>query len=117
MKFEAVVILSICLGAIYGIARWLMAGKPAVEPWGAEIEAAIHQPEALFVCHRCLAPQEHEGWFCPECGAAVGQYNNYLPFVYVFSEGEVFRAGVAAPLRPSFLIVTGYLLLSASAYA
>ena len=33
-------------------------------------------------------------WFCPVCGAAVGPYNNILPFIRIFSIGEALRSGV-----------------------
>jgi|SRR4051812_41098202 hypothetical protein len=116
MKIEALVILGAGAGALYGFGRWVMIGKPSPEPWGPEVDAAVHQPEAVPICHRCFAPQDPESWFCPECGAAEGRYNNYLPFINIFSEGEVFRAGVSDNIRPSFLTIGGYLLLSASAY-
>jgi hypothetical protein len=42
----------------------------------------------------------------------VGPYCNYLPFVYIFSQGEVLRAGVTERIRHSPLIVIGFVLLS-----
>jgi hypothetical protein len=117
MTIEALVILGGTAGALYAFGRWVAMGKTSMpEPWGAEVDAAVHQPDAVAVCHRCFAPQDPESWFCPECGAAEGRYNNYLPFINIFSEGEVLRAGVSGHVRPSLLIVGGYLLLSASAY-
>jgi hypothetical protein len=77
------------LGAI--IRDWW--NTPAPNPWSDEDQEAVSQPEAVRICHRCLTPQEHVGWFCPECGAATGPYNNFMPFVNVFSTGEVLRAG------------------------
>jgi hypothetical protein len=55
--------------------------------------------------------------FCPKCGAAVGDYNNLLPFEQIFSEGEVLRYGtnLNASRRP--LVVVGYVLLSFAAYS
>ena len=66
--------------------------------------------EAAPLCPHCLTPQEHDGWFCPECGSTTGQYSNYLPFVNIFSLGDAVRAGVyqREPWTP--LLVAGYVL-------
>ena len=42
---------------------------------------------------------------------------HYLPYVYIFSHGEVLRAGVTERLRRSPLIVIGFILLSLSLFA
>jgi hypothetical protein len=82
------------------------------DPWGPEIETVIQDPDTLALCHRCLTPHEHEAWFCPVCGTAVGKYNNYMPFVCLFSVGEVLRAGVTDYVRPSFLNIIWHLFFS-----
>jgi hypothetical protein len=46
----------------------------------------------------------------------VGEYNNYLPFEYLFSEGEVLRNGTFLKLPRSFLVIGGYLLFSIAVY-
>ena len=89
-----------------------MQAQRSADPWDARIEQALQNEEARALCHHCLTPQDHSGWFCPVCGATVGQYANYLPYVYLFAQGEVLRAGVAEHLRRSPLIVSGYILLS-----
>ncbi len=86
------------------------------DPWDAEITAKLKQPDCVPVCHHCFTPQLHDKWFCPECGAAVGPYNNCLPYIDIFSRGEVLRNGVRNHLAPNFLTVTGYLLFSTSEY-
>ena len=101
----------VCLVA-YRAVRWVMEAKCTADPWGPEVDEALDRDEAAPLCHHCLTPQHHNGWFCPECGATVGPYSNYLPYVYLFSQGEVLRAGVTERLRHSPLIVLGYLLLS-----
>ena len=108
----ALVILGILGVAIYGLVLWLMEAKRAPDPWGDEIDKALDQDDAVPLCHHCLTPQQHNGWFCPECGATVGPYCNYLPFVYLFSQGEVLRAGVTERFRRSPLIVIGFVLVS-----
>jgi hypothetical protein len=107
----AFVILGILAFSIYLFIRWLMGAKGTADPWGDDIEKTLAEDEAVPVCHHCLTPQQHSGWFCPECGATTGPYCNYLPYVNVFSQGEVLRAGVTEHLRRRPLIVFGYLLL------
>ena len=64
------------------------------DPWPSDIDAAVRAPNAIPVCHHCTTPCELPVWFCPACGAAIGQYNNVLPFIRIFSIGEALRSGV-----------------------
>lgn len=111
------VILGICGLAIYRFVLWIMKAPRMADPWGKDAEEALDREEAVPLCHHCFTPQEHNGWFCPECGATTGPYSNYLPYVYIFSQGEVLRAGTTERLRPTAMIVVGYVLLSLSLYA
>ena len=110
------VILGVCALAIYRVVLWIMDAPCSQDPWDHEVEEAISRDEAVPLCHHCLTPQEHLGWFCPECGATVGPYCNYMPYVYVFSQGEIFRAGVTERLRARPLVVVGYVLVSLGMY-
>jgi hypothetical protein len=116
-ELVALVILAILGMAIYRLVLWLTEAKRTADPWGDEIDKALDQDDAVPLCHHCLTPQQHNGWFCPECGATVGPYCNYLPFVYIFSQGEVLRAGVTERIRRSPLIVIGLVLLSLTMFA
>jgi hypothetical protein len=113
----ALVILTICAMAVYRFVVWVRNAPCTVDPWGKEIDEAINRDDAVEVCHHCFTPQRHNGWFCPECGAIVGPYCNYMPYLYIFSEGEVLRAGVYERIRRSPLIGIGYLLFSAGLFA
>lgn len=86
--------------------------KPLEYPWPEELNEAVQRPDSNFVCHHCFAPQEQYGWFCPECGAATGPYNNCLPYIYIFSTGEVMRAGVGNKLKWSFFTTSFFILFS-----
>ena len=112
--FAAVVFLLISGLIIYRAVIWVMQAQRSPDPWDAETDKALESEEAKPLCHHCLTAQEHNGWFCPNCGATVGPYVNYLPYVYLFSEGEVLRNGVAQHLPRSPLIVAGYILLTLS---
>jgi hypothetical protein len=87
------------------------------DPLDAEVERRLEGPEAVEICHRCSTPQPSDAWFCKHCGCAVGPYNNMMPYLNVFSEGEVLRNGTADRMRTSPLIIAGYLLFSLSTYA
>ena len=112
MKIETFAIAVIVGLALYRILLWLMEAARTADPWGPEVKEALDKPDALPLCPHCLAPQDHNGWFCPECGSTVGRYSNYLPNVYIFSIGEAFRRGISERVRPRSLIVIGYALVS-----
>jgi len=111
------VILGFCGVAFYRFVLWVTQAPRTADPWGKEIQEAVNHEEAVPLCHHCFTPQEHNGWFCPECGATVGPYCNYLPYVYIFSQGEVLRAGVTERLRRSKLITIGFVLVSLGMFA
>jgi len=117
MKIEDLVILGIVAVALYRVFLWLREAARTPDPWGPELEAALEAPEAVPLCHDCLMPQQHNGWFCPECGAAVGRYCNWLPGVYIFSMGEAFRSGVTERFRLTWPIAAGYVLVSFHAFS
>jgi len=85
-------------------------------PWGPEVERILQDPNLEPLCHRCFTPHSHQARFCPVCDASVGEYNNYMPYVNIFPQAEVLRSGVHDHVRPSFLIIAGYLLLSVTCY-
>jgi len=95
---------------------WIRQAPIKSDPWSPEVEEALHQADAVPLCHKCFTPQPPGSWFCQQCGSAVGPYNNWMPYVYVFSQGEVFRNGVTEKIRINALTVTGYLLFSLSSY-
>jgi hypothetical protein len=102
--------------ALWRVIVWIKDTPLVPDPWDAEIEQGVQHPEAVCVCHRCFTPVPSFGWFCEHCGCAVGPYNNLMPYVKVFSLGEVFRNGVGDKMRASPLTIGGYLLSSMSNY-
>ena len=101
---------------IWKLLAWINAAPVRPDPWDTETSEEIEQAGAAPVCHRCLTPQKPGSWFCERCNAAVGPYNNMMPYLNVFSEGEVFRNGLSQRVRNRPLVITGYLLLSLSTF-
>lgn len=98
--------------AFWRLLLWIKNAPVHPDPWDDATEQAVRQPDAVPVCHHCLTQVPPGQWFCETCGCAVGPYNNYMPYLKVFSEGEVFRNGVTAKMPANFLIIVGYFLLS-----
>ena len=91
---------------------WIREAPVRPDPWDAEVEQKMSEPEAVEVCPHCLTEQPPAAWFCKGCGRAVGPYNNLMPYLQVFSEGEVFRNGISGRFRNRPLIVVGYFLMT-----
>jgi hypothetical protein len=102
----------LALAALWRLIVWVRDAPQTPDPWDAEVEQKLQEPETREICHRCLTPQEPNGWFCKRCGSAVGPYNNLMPFLNVFSEGEVLRNGISGRFRNRPLIVIGYILIT-----
>ena len=95
---------------------WVRDAPVTPDPWDAATEEKLSAPEIEQTCHHCSTPQKSDAWFCPHCGSAVGPYNNLMPFVCVFSMGEVLRNGVASKTRSNPLIIVGYVIYSLGNY-
>ncbi len=117
MTLEQLVLFGVLCAVGYRIIRWFRDAKLTPDPWGPEVEREVQDAEARELCHRCLTPQPERGWFCEHCGASIGPYNNYMPYVDVFAQGEVLRAGTRDHLRPSFFIILGYVIVSLAMYS
>jgi hypothetical protein len=106
----------LALAGLWRLIVWVREAPRKPDPWDAEIDHQMDAPEAVEICHRCFSPQPRSAWFCEHCGSAVGPYNNMMPYLNAFSEGEVLRNGATDRLRTNPLIITGYLLFSLSTY-
>lgn len=105
------------LAGVWRLIAWVREAPVKPDPWDAEVEQKLSEPETAEVCPHCSTPQPPTAWFCRNCGKAVGPYNNLMPFVNVFSEGEVLRNGTSGRFRSRPFIIAGYLLLSLAAYS
>jgi hypothetical protein len=117
MKPETIAIIAAAALFITVLLRqfWKADGR-SPNPWSAEIEAELCDGSSSPLCLKCLAAQSGNDWFCPKCGAPVGDYNNWMPYMTIFSDGELLRSGVNSSLRKSPLVIAGYLLYSLNLY-
>ena len=117
---KVVVVLAIaillCVG-LWRLIRWLFSGHPPPDPWSEEVAAEIAKDDAVPLCHRCLAPHDSQVDFCPECGAPVGSYTNWLPYPCLFSIGHTLRIGSSGDFRRSPLTIAGFFCLGIVEYA
>jgi len=90
---------------------WVRDAPIKPDPWDAETAKKLSDPDTSQACHHCSTPLTTTAWFCPHCGSAVGPYNNMMPYVMIFSEGEVYRNGLDQRFRNRSLVGAGYLLL------
>jgi hypothetical protein len=110
------IVILLCFG-LWMLIRWLVNGPQEPDPWSDEVAAEIAKDDAVPLCHRCLAP--HDSWvdFCPDCGAPVGPYTNWLPYPYLFSIGHTLRIGASGDFRRSPLTIAGFFCLGIAEYA
>lgn len=100
------------LVGLWQLITWVREAPTKPDPWDAEVERKLEEPEAVEICHRCFNQQPPNAWFCEHCGSAIGPYNNWMPYLHIFSTGEVLRNGIMDKLRPNVFTISGYLLLS-----
>ncbi len=110
-------IVGLCGYGGWKFIHWLLAGPVQPDPWSAEIAAEISKDETPALCHRCLVPHDPANDFCPDCGAPVGPYTNWLPYPYVFSLGHTLRIGTSGDFKHSPITVIGFFLVSMAEYA
>jgi hypothetical protein len=99
------------LAGFWRVIVWVRNAPVRPNPWGAEFEQKMQDPDTPETCHHCSTPQPPGAWFCEHCGRVINSYNNWTPYVYSFSDGSVFRSNESGRLRVRWIIVVGYLLL------
>jgi len=102
--------------AVWVWLKWLLSKPPQPDPWDATVTAQLETEETTPMCHRCLLPHHESLDFCPNCGAPIGQYTNWLPFPYLFSIGHTLRIGTSGDFRHSPLTVIGFMLFGLAEY-
>jgi hypothetical protein len=110
------VLLGVGLYSLVLLLKRLAQTPPSPDPWDAETASRVEDADAPVLCHRCLVPNNPGADFCENCGAAVGEYTNYLPYPYVFSLGHILRVGTAGEFRRSPVTVLGFILLAVAVY-
>jgi len=102
---------------VWRFIQWMVKGPSRPDPWDEDVAAEVAKDETPALCHRCLAPHHSLADFCPECGAPVGTYTNWLPYPYLFSIGYTLRVGTSGDFKRSPLSILGFFLLSLVEYS
>lgn len=111
----AIGFLVVC--GVWALVRFVRRKPVEPDPWDESVATEIAEEDATPLCHRCLNAHAPEADFCPACGAAVGQYTNWLPYPYLFSVGHTLRIGTSGEFRRSPLTLVGFVLFSLVEYA
>ena len=106
----------LALWVFWQFLAWIKNAPVKPDPWDAEVEQKLSEPETPEICPHCLTEQSPTAWFCRGCGRAIGPYNNLMPYLQVFSEGEVFRNGNSGRFRNRPFILFGYFLITAGTF-
>jgi hypothetical protein len=114
MKPESIVLFFI--GVTLGVKLiWKIrevASDVSPDPWSREVDLAVRAKDAIPVCMDCLYPQEERLWFCPHCGFPAGECNNVMPYLQIFSLGELLRRGVVGSPEKGLTLKLGFVLYS-----
>ncbi|MEJ0091254.1 MAG: hypothetical protein WDM80_16105 [Limisphaerales bacterium] len=111
MTVARIAIGGLVLAGLWRLIVWIRDAPIRPDPWEAEYEQKINADDTLEVCRHCSTPQLSTTLSCPHCGCAIDSYNNWVPYVYSFSDRDVFRKTKSGQLCVKWLIVIGYLLL------
>ena len=107
-------VVGLMLAGFWQLIVWVRDSPVKPDPWDAGVEQQLEVAEET--CPHCSTPQSSTAWFCHHCGRAVGPYNNLMPYICVFSQGEVFRNGATDRLRANPFTIAGYLIYSLCNY-
>ena len=111
-----IAICGLVLAGFWRLIVWVRNAPIRPDPWDSEYARKMEDPSTPQTCHHCSTPQPPGAWFCEHCGSAVGDYNNWMPFICNFSQGEVLRNGMTDKFRVSPLTIIGYLFYSLGNY-
>lgn len=115
-RLGVLVLITITSVAAYRLFRWIQHLPVPPDPWDEQTARDLESAPLTEVCPKCSQPHPREHNFCEHCGAAIGAYNNVMPYVYLFSEGEVLRTGVTGKFRVNALTIGGFLIYSLMCY-
>lgn len=115
-QFGALALVALGTIAVIRLILWVRRLPVSADPWDQKTAETLTAAETSGVCHKCSQPHSDNQPFCEHCGAAVGDYNNVLPYVYIFSQGEVLRTGATGTFRVNAMTIGGYLIYSLSCY-
>ena len=103
------------------LAVWLkkLLSHGVEDPWVAELsekETKEIFDEGNALCVNCVHPDSNPRWFCDYCGCPTGHYSPYMPFVYLYWIGWLFRSGVDGSVKLTKFRVLGFMVTSLMEY-
>ncbi|MBP9902454.1 MAG: hypothetical protein V9H26_13785 [Verrucomicrobiota bacterium] len=101
---------------VWALIKRMLKETAQPDPWDQNIAAEMGEADATPLCHRCLTAHDASTDFCAVCGAAVGQYTNWLPYPQLLSVGHALRIGTSGEFRRSPLAVFFFFLVSLVEY-
>lgn len=104
-------------GPLAKLLRECFAPHPTPDPWPEELDQAVRSREAVPICTNCLHPQPAHRWFCPYCHFPTGEYVHLMPYLYVFTWGELLRRGVFGPPEKGAFRKWGLVIYSSYNYS
>jgi hypothetical protein len=106
----------VALGGVWLFVQWLMRSPKIPDPWSSEVAEEMECESARPLCAHCLSSYGKLQHFCSECGAPVGDYNNLMPYVNLFSIGHVLRIGTSGTFKRSPFLIACFFAFSIVEY-
>jgi hypothetical protein len=110
-------ILTLIGVAVWRVVKWISRTEVKADPWDETVAAEVARDDAVPLCHHCLSPHDPATDFCPDCGAPVGRYTNWLPYPQLFAIGYVLRTGTSGEFKRSPITLLGFILFALTEYA
>ena len=70
----------------------------------------------LYFCGNCGSLFDDRRYFCESCGSSVGYYNNTMPFLWIFSLGDLLMYCVSPGFRGGRMNIAGVYLMTLGQY-
>ena len=87
------------------------------DPWDDLLEEDFWEKATpLYFCGNCGALFDDRRYFCESCGSSVGYYNNSMPFLWIFSLGDLLMYCISPGFRGGRMNIAGVYLMALGQY-